>query len=60
MHFVEGKLKPKNAVFWDVAPCKSSVNRRLGGKYRHHLQGKKIRERGTNVSGWLQTVCSQK
>jgi hypothetical protein len=28
----------KNAVFWDVVPCGSSVNRRL--------QGIKIRERG--------------
>jgi hypothetical protein len=23
----------KNAVFWEVAPCKSSMNRRFGGKY---------------------------
>jgi hypothetical protein len=23
----------KNAVFWDVAPCRSYVNRRFGGKY---------------------------
>jgi hypothetical protein len=28
----------KNAVFWDVAPCKSSANRRFGGAYRLHLQ----------------------
>jgi hypothetical protein len=28
----------KNAVFWDVAPRKSCVNRRFGGKYRLHLQ----------------------
>jgi hypothetical protein len=40
----------KNAVFWDVAPCRSFVNRRFGGIYRLHLQGRKIRERGTNVS----------
>jgi hypothetical protein len=46
----------KNAVFWDLAPCSSCVNRRFGGTYRLHLQGKKIRERGTNVSRWLQTV----
>jgi hypothetical protein len=39
----------KNAVFWDVAPCRSCVNRRFGGMYRLHLQGKKIRERGTSV-----------
>jgi hypothetical protein len=45
----------KNAVFWDVVPCKSSVNRRFGGTYRLHLKGRKIREQGTNVSRWLQT-----
>jgi hypothetical protein len=45
----------KNAVFWDVAPCISCVNRRLGGTYRLHLQGRKIVERGTSVSRWLQT-----
>jgi hypothetical protein len=26
----------KNAVFWDVAPCKSCVNRRFGRMYRLH------------------------
>jgi hypothetical protein len=31
------------------------VNRRFGGKYRLHLQGRKIRERGTSVSRWLHT-----
>jgi hypothetical protein len=45
----------KNAVFWDVAPCRSYVNRRYGGTFCLHLQGKKIRERGTSVSRWLQT-----
>jgi hypothetical protein len=45
----------KNAVFWEVAPCRSSVNRRFGGTYRLHLQGRKIRERETSVSRWLQT-----
>jgi hypothetical protein len=45
----------QNAVFWDVAPCRSCVNRRFGGMYRLYLQGKKIRERGTSVSRWLQT-----
>jgi hypothetical protein len=28
----------KNAVFWDVASCRSCVNRRFGGTYRLHLQ----------------------
>jgi hypothetical protein len=31
----------KYAVSWDVAPCRSCVNRRFGGKYRLHLQGRK-------------------
>jgi hypothetical protein len=31
----------KNAVFWDVAPCRSCVNRRFGGTYRLRLQGRK-------------------
>jgi hypothetical protein len=40
----------KNDVFWDVAPCRSCVNRRFGGTYRLHLQGRKI-----SLSMWLQT-----
>jgi hypothetical protein len=43
----------KNAVFWNVAPCRSCMNRRFGGTYRLNLQGKKIRERGTSVNRWL-------
>jgi hypothetical protein len=43
----------KNSVFWDVAPCRSCMNRRFGGTYRLHLQGRKIRERGTSVNTWL-------
>jgi hypothetical protein len=45
----------KNAVFWDVAPRRSCVTRRFGRPYRLHLQGRKIRERGTSESRWLQT-----
>jgi hypothetical protein len=44
----------KNAVFWDVAPCRSCVNRRFGGTYRLHLQDRKIRERGTSSRRWKQ------
>jgi hypothetical protein len=33
----------KNAVFWDVAPCRYFVNRRFGGMYRLHHQGKNPR-----------------
>jgi hypothetical protein len=45
----------KNAIFWDVAPCRSCVNRRFRGTYRLHLQGRKICEPGTSVSRCLQT-----
>jgi hypothetical protein len=31
----------KKAVFWDVAPCIYGVNRRFGGTYRLHLQGRR-------------------
>jgi hypothetical protein len=46
----------KNTVFWGVAPCRYCVKRRFGGTYPLHLQGKKIRERGTNVNTWLQAA----
>jgi hypothetical protein len=29
----------KNAVFWDVVPCRYCVNRRFGGTYRFHFHG---------------------
>jgi hypothetical protein len=32
----------KNTIFWDVALCRSCVNRRVGGTYRLHIQGRKI------------------
>jgi hypothetical protein len=31
----------KNAVFWDVALCRSCLNRCFGGTYSLHLQGRK-------------------
>jgi hypothetical protein len=31
----------KNAVFWNVALCRSYVNRRFGGRHYLHLQGRK-------------------
>jgi hypothetical protein len=34
----------KSAVFWDMTPCTSCVNRNFGGTYRLHLQGRKIHE----------------
>jgi hypothetical protein len=30
-----------NAISWDVTPCDAYKNRRLGGKYRQHHQGRK-------------------
>jgi hypothetical protein len=35
----------KKAVFWDVAACRC-VNRRFGGTYRLHLQGRSNGNRG--------------
>jgi hypothetical protein len=46
----------KYAVFWDVALCSYCVNRLFGGTYRLHLQGRKIRERGTSVSSWRRCI----
>jgi hypothetical protein len=40
----------KNVIFWDVALYRSCVNRRFGGPYRLHLQGRKIPERGISVN----------
>jgi hypothetical protein len=33
----------KDAIFWDVAPCRSCVTRCFGGTYRFHLHGRKVR-----------------
>jgi hypothetical protein len=41
------------SVFWDVAPCRSCVNRRFEETSGLHLQGRKIHERGTSMSRWL-------
>jgi hypothetical protein len=48
----------KNSVFWDVASCRSYVNRYFGGTYRLHLQGRKIRELWTSVSRCLQYAAA--
>jgi hypothetical protein len=48
----------KNAVFWDAAQCRFCVSQRSGGRYRFHLQGRKIRGRGTSVSRWLQSALA--
>jgi hypothetical protein len=46
----------KNAVFWDVAPCRFCVNRRFGGTYFLLLWGRKIRERGASCTNLLTLV----
>jgi hypothetical protein len=52
----------KSTMFWDKTPCNPlNVNRRFGGKYRLHLQGKNSAEQETSVkadgkhllSGWF-------
>jgi hypothetical protein len=56
----------KNAVFWDVAPCRSWVNRLFGGTYRLHLQGKKSASEepasagGCSLHSFLRNVGSHK
>jgi hypothetical protein len=42
----------KKAVFWDVAPCRYGVDRRFGGTYRLHLQGRReiIRKSASEAS----------
>jgi hypothetical protein len=44
----------KGSIFWDMMPCSSSkVNLRFGGKYRLHLQGRRInRARDQRESRW--------
>jgi hypothetical protein len=48
----------KNADFWDVAPCRSCVNRRFGGTCRLHLQGRKIRSE--NLKSYKRKGCRKK
>jgi hypothetical protein len=47
--FTAGTMK--SDVFWDMAPCSSCVNRRFGGTYRLHYQGRIFGELGTSVKG---------
>jgi hypothetical protein len=46
----------KNAVFWDMALCRSCVNRCFGGMYRHHLQGRKNLSLTDSVCSHLLTL----
>jgi hypothetical protein len=38
------------AIYWDIAPCSTYVNRRFGGKYHLYLHGRKSAEQETSVS----------
>jgi hypothetical protein len=44
----------KSTIIWDITPCSPlRVNRRLGGAYRLHLQGRRInRARNHRESSW--------
>jgi hypothetical protein len=45
----------KSTIFWDITPCSPlKVNRRFGGMYRLHLQGRRI-SRGRNQHALLVT-----
>jgi hypothetical protein len=40
----------KNAVLWDVTPCDSRKNQRIGGTYRLHHQGDMNRRASNNIN----------
>jgi succinylglutamate desuccinylase len=40
-------------MFWDIAPCSRYMNRRFGGTYHLHLQGRKSAEKETSEGRWL-------
>jgi hypothetical protein len=46
----EGGARVKNAVFWDVTPCGCRKNRRFGGTYRLHHQGRRNQHGRNTVS----------
>jgi hypothetical protein len=37
------------AIFWAIAPCSAYVNKRFGGTYHLHLQGRKSAEQETSL-----------
>jgi hypothetical protein len=44
------KGRVKSTIFWDITPCSSlKVNRRFGGTYHLHLQGRISRARYQQV-----------
>jgi hypothetical protein len=50
----------KSTIFWDTTPCSPlNVNRRFGGTYRLHLQGRKISSaRNQRESRWQAELLS--
>jgi hypothetical protein len=42
----------KNVIFWDVTPCGSCKNRRFGGTYRLHQQGRMSQRARYVSSNW--------
>jgi hypothetical protein len=44
----------KSTIFWDITPCSPlNVNRRFGGTYRLHLQGRRILSYGRASRNWV-------
>jgi hypothetical protein len=42
--FMKSITRLKSTIFWDITPCSPlKVNRRFGGTYSLHLQGRRIR-----------------
>jgi hypothetical protein len=52
----------KSTVFWNITLCSPlNVNRRFGGKYRLHIQGRRIsRARNQRESRWQAYSCTLK
>jgi hypothetical protein len=48
----------KKAVFWDAAPCRCGVNRRFGGTYCLHLQGRR-KNKKIRVRRYSKNSCEQ-
>jgi hypothetical protein len=49
----------KSAIFWDILPSSSYMNRRFGGTYHLHLQGRISAEQETSESRWLGIMSCQ-
>jgi hypothetical protein len=45
------------AIFWDIAPYSPNMNRRFGGTYRLHVQGRKLAEQESSVQQVAGSFC---